>query len=323
MSSAPRSAPSLPRSPQRSTPSVRTTTLLRFCCTMARAPSASSVPPPASSGMRASASDPETCIPNQTIAAPGSTIISTARMRPNSVAGCVATISPSGACSSSIANPSARFAGALLRSREQVLLHRDQPELFRDWGEASPMENAGAKALQCVEVFRSRIALVVGEPIPGVLAVELRHQAIAVHLGDDARGADGDALRIALDDGLLRHGESVELAGIDQEMLRLWDEGEHGALEREQPGPVDVDGIDLLHLGASDSHRERAGADLRLECVALLRCEQLGVVDALDARARRQDHGGPDHRAREGCHPHFVAACHQRDALLPERQLEG
>ena len=78
------------------------------------------------------------------------------------------------------------------------------------------MQRAGAKAFERVEMFGSRIALVRGKSIARVLGVEPRHQPVAVDFGDDGGGADGDALRVAPDDGLLRIGQVPEAAGVDQ-----------------------------------------------------------------------------------------------------------
>src|SRR5581483_8504784 len=322
--SAQRSAQSRPRRPQRSMPSVRTTTLVQACWTMARSPRRSKVKPPAIAGNRASASRSGRSLANATSTIPGTTIIRTARTRPARVAGCVAAISPLGTCSPSTArpSPSARFAGAFGRRCEEVLLRRDQPQLLRHWSKASPMQRTSAKALQCVEVVRRRISLVITKAIARILGVEGSHQAVAVHLGDDAGGADGDALGVALDDRLLRHGEPVEPARVDEQVLRLRVESENGALQRHQAGAIDVEAVDLLHLRPADAHRDRLRADLRLQGIALFRSELFGIIDSLDSRSGVKDDRRGDHRPGERRHAHFVAAADQEDALVPERLLE-
>src|SRR5207302_5027173 len=106
-------------------------------------------------------------------------------------------------------------------------------------------------------------------------------------------------------------------------MLRLRIERQHGALQRQQAGVVDIYTIYLIHLGAADPDGDALRADLRLQLVALFGSELLGVVDADDAGAGLQDDRRRDHRTGERRHAHLVAAGDQRDALLPERRLEG
>ena len=162
----------------------------------------------------------------------------------------------------------------------------------------------------------------IGESVSGMVAVQVAHQAVAVHLRDDARRSDGDALRVALDDRLLRDGEVAQAARVEQHVLRRRREGEHRAAQSEQSRVVDVDRIDLRDFRAADAHRHAAGADLRFERVPLLGRQLLGVVHALDARSRPEDYRGGDHRPGERRHPNFVDARHQRQPLLPERLLE-
>jgi len=55
-------------------------------------------------------------------------------------------------------------------------------------------------------VFGSGVALVRGEAVAGVGGVELAHEAVAMDLGDDGRGGDGEGEGVAVEEAGLAAG---------------------------------------------------------------------------------------------------------------------
>ena len=122
---------------------------------------------------------------------------------------------------------------------------------------------------------------------------------------------------------MLRDGEALQIPRVDEQVLGLRQEREHGAAQGEKAGVVDIECINLLHLCAPHADGDGLRADLGLQGLALDGSELLGVVDALDPGPGREDDRRGDHRARERRHAHFVDARDQRQPGVPERLLEG
>ena len=75
-----------------------------------------------------------------------------------------------------------------------------------DGCEAAAVDGADAFAEERFGVGAGAVALVPGEAVRGVHGAKLAHDVVSRHLRDDRRGGDGDALRVALDDGPLGQG---------------------------------------------------------------------------------------------------------------------
>src|SRR5689334_14208038 len=100
---------------------------------------------------------------------------------------------------SAIGVPPAALARGLLLPREELHLHRLEPERLADGGERAAMEWAGAELLQRGEVLGGGVALVAGEAVARVLGVVGRHHRVPGGLRDDAGRGDGEAERVAVD----------------------------------------------------------------------------------------------------------------------------
>src|SRR5262245_52288928 len=166
-------------------------------------------------------------------------------------------------------------------------------------------------------MFADGIALVPGKAVARMLGVELVHQRIARRLGQDRGGGDAEAAAVAFDDVLLRNRQIFEPPRIEQEMLRCERQALDRAAHGQEPGPVDVDGIDLLDFGEGNRPGDGARPDLGREPVARGRIELLRIVDARNARPGREHDGGGRHWPGERAHAGFVDARDMQHAAGP------
>ena len=81
------------------------------------------------------------------------------------------------------------------------------------------MKRRGAVETQSFQMIRGGVALVAREAVLRVDGVPLFHTRIPVCFREDGSGGDGDAARVAFNQGFLLD-EHVELHGIDEEIVR-------------------------------------------------------------------------------------------------------
>jgi hypothetical protein len=86
-----------------------------------------------------------------------------------------------------------------------------------------------------------------------------------------------------------------------------------GALHGEEVGLADIVLVDLLDAGPADGPGERALADQRGECVALLFRELLGVVETSDGTGGVEHHRSCAYRAGERTAAGFIYAADDLD----------
>ena len=132
------------------------------------------------------------------------------------------------------------------------------------------MEGGGAEGDEGAEMLRGGVSLVRGEAVAGMRGVERREEAVAVNLGDDGGGGDGERERVAVDEAGLGAGV-VELHGVDEEVVGGDGEGADGGEHGEARGLVDVDAVDGGGVDFGDGDGERGGADEAVERFALRR----------------------------------------------------
>src|SRR5262249_19931644 len=101
------------------------------------------------------------------------------------------------------------------------------------------MHGRGAKLLECYQVLAHRVALVLREPVAGMLGVELAHQGIASGLGENRCRGNGQTLGVTLDDGLLGCTQVAEAPRVEEEVLRRQGETFDRTAHGEQTGPAD------------------------------------------------------------------------------------
>ena len=95
-------------------------------------------------------------------------------------------------------------------------------------------------------VFRGSVALMILQSVGGVKRGEFRHGAIPRDLGDDRRGGDGRAARVAIDNGEFRAGETGFLIAVDQAQVRLHPKSFDRAAHRKQAGAKNIMRLDFL-----------------------------------------------------------------------------
>ena len=85
--------------------------------------------------------------------------------------------------------------------------------------------------------------------------------------------------------------------------------------------PIGVQPLDVADLDDTDTNRDRARLDLRLQRLAARRGQLLRVVDAAHLALVRQDDGGGDQGTGERSDADLVDAGDVRQALRPQRAL--
>jgi hypothetical protein len=97
---------------------------------------------------------------------------------------------------------------------------------------------------------------------------------------------------------------SLRAPGIEEEVLRHQGKSLHGAVHGKEPGPVNVDRVDLLDFGKRDRPCGSARPDLRREFVSRRWIELLRIIDAPNTTSGGEHDGGgrpgPSERAHAG-----------------------
>jgi hypothetical protein len=153
--------------------------------------------------------------------------------------------------------------------------------------------------MQLYEVKFRPVALVLAEAIFGESRAEVAHNHIARDLRDHARGGDGEAVAIAVDDRSLRERKGKHRQPIDEDMLRLGDQARdrdpHCFVGRAQ----NINGVDLDRV---DDANRPGDCIVRHEIVVnsfaffrqkLLRIVQLSMLEFFgENNCRRYDWAG-------------------------------
>src|SRR5262245_29732857 len=129
---------------------------------------------------------------------------------------------------------------------------RRQPKHGAHGCERSPMDRRGTEQLERSQVLPYGIALVPGKTVTRVHGVEPVHDSIARGLGKDRSGGNRHAASVTLNDGTLGYLELLEPPRIEQDVLGGHAEALERATHGELTGPIDINGVDLLHFGKAD-----------------------------------------------------------------------
>src|SRR5262249_11120166 len=167
-----------------------------------------------------------------------------------------------------------------------------------------------------------RISLVAREAVPRIQGVQLRHQAIAVHLRDDRCGRDREIDAVTLVEAVLRLEDAGNRAAVHQNMLRYDLQIAERELHRPQTGVVDVKPVDLFDIDDTDTDGDGLVADLAIEPAATFLVERLRVVDPLDFRIRGKDHRSRDYGPGERPDTYLIDPRDMYDAGFPQQTLK-
>ena len=154
------------------------------------------------------------------------------------------------------------------------------------------------------------VTLVAGKVIVGQNGVERKHEAVALHFGDDARGGDAEAEGVAAHDGLLGPGEIPDGEAVDED--HVWAggaEGGDGALHGEVGGAEDVEVVDFGRGGEAGGEAD-AGVlgEFFVEALALGGGDFFRIVQARVVEVVGEEDGGGEHGTSEAAAANFVDA---------------
>src|SRR5262245_33699488 len=99
------------------------------------------------------------------------------------------------------------------------------------------MDGRNAKPLNRGQMLTNGIALMLREAISRISRIQLAHQRVTCSFGQDRSRGNGQALAVALHDGLLGYWQLLEAPSIDENML--WYDGQpvNCSAHGEKPGP--------------------------------------------------------------------------------------
>ena len=184
------------------------------------------------------------------------------------------------------------------------------------------MDRGGPEPLQRLTMLRCAVALVRGEPVSGILAVQRFHHAVALGLRNDRGGGDREVDAVALVEHVLRHVDARHGPRVDEHVLRLPRQRFDRAPHREQTGVINVDGVDFLDRGNADADARRFCPYFQRKLCPRGRVEFLGIINARDIGFRREHDGGGHHRPCKWPHADFVDTGDVLHARFPQQLLE-
>jgi hypothetical protein len=163
--------------------------------------------------------------------------------------------------------------------------------------------------MQFYEVKFRPVALVLAEAILREPSAEVAHNRVARDLRDHARGGDGEAVAIAVDDRRLRQGKWKYGQPVDEDVLRFkgqsGDRDSHRFVGRAQ----NIDHVDLDRVNDADRPGDRiVRHQIVVNLFAFLRQKLLRVVQLSVPEFFREDDGRGYDWTRQRATPRFVDA---------------
>ena len=129
-------------------------------------------------------------------------------------------------------------------------------------------------------VLSRGVAHVVLPVVVGILLRQADHLVVAVGLGQDGGGSDGEVLAVALDDGGMGQvAVGLEAVAIDDDGLGPHLELVEGTVHGQDGGVEDIDLVDLLRRDDAHGPCHRVALDILAQGIALAGGELLGVVE--------------------------------------------
>ena len=110
---------------------------------------------------------------------------------------------------------------------------------------------------------------------------------------------------------------------VDEDEIRRRVEGADGAPHRQQRRLEDIHGIDGLFLSHAEPDGEGFGPDGEVKLLAPGRAEPFGIVDPVDDRGGRKDHGGSHHRPCQAPSPDLIDAGNEAIPLGKQTSLRS
>ena len=186
---------------------------------------------------------------------------------------------------------------------------------FTHRGEGMAMKGRGSVLAEGVQVIGGGVTFMASQAVLRIDGVPLGHTRIAVRLGEDGSGGDGNAASISVDDGFLLD-EHVEFDGVEEQIVRdngkLAQSGGHGLAA----GLINIPGVNALRIDFRDGPGESMFANARSEFVTAVGDKFFGVVEADDAPLGVQDNGCSDDGAKQRATTSFIEASDARPSQL-------
>ena len=155
--------------------------------------------------------------------------------------------------------------------------------------------------MQFYQVKLSAVAFVLAEAILGKTGAEVAHNRVARDLRDHARGRDGKAVAIAVDNRGLRQGEGEHWEPVDEDVVGLQGEAGESEAHRLMGSAQDVDRVDLDRIHDADRPANRlVGEELFVNLLPLFREELFGIVQLPVPEFLRKNDRRRYDRSREG-----------------------
>ena len=129
-------------------------------------------------------------------------------------------------------------------------------------------------------VLTRAVALVTVESEVWIHRGEINQQAIAINLGDDRSGRDGETARVAMNDRLLSTGEARQSKRIDQEIVWFNGESLDRPLQRRPTSPAESESVDLERRDLGEANAQSDLPNHRGEPFSSHCSELLGVAHA-------------------------------------------
>jgi len=186
--------------------------------------------------------------------------------------------------------------------------------------EGAAVVRRGAMLLDALAVLLGGIAGIVVPTIVRILLVEFLHVVVAVGLGEDGGGCDGEVFAIAFHDGGMGQGMTllgtvrvfivgVESVAVDDEGFGTNGKGIDGSVHGCDAGTEDVHLVDFGCSHNAQCPGYGIALDFLAECIALVGCELLGVVQTWVLVVFGQDDGGCIDATSKTTSPCFVTTC--------------
>ena len=173
--------------------------------------------------------------------------------------------------------------------------------------------------MQFYQVQFRAVAFVLAEAILRETRAEVPHNRVPRDFRDHARGRDGEAVAIAIDDCRLGEGKRKHREAVDEDMLGLHGQCLDGQAHGFVGGPQNVDRVDLDGIDHPDRPANRlVRQEFFVNLLPLFREELFGIVQLpMPEFLRKDDRRGYD-RSREGSTSRLIDPRDAGDAERPK-----
>ena len=179
--------------------------------------------------------------------------------------------------------------------------------------------------MQFYEVKFRPVALVLAEAIFGEPSAEVAHNRVPRDLRDHARGGDGEAVAIAVDNRGLREWKGKYRQPVDEDVLRLKGQASDCDSHRFVRRAQNIDRVDLDRVHDADRPGDRiVRHQIVVNLFAFLRQQLFRIVQLPVPEFLRENYRGGYDRSGEGTTSRFVDAGDTGDterakfAFMPE-----